>query len=236
MDDFLPLIAACAAFVLSHFFLSAVPVRKALIKAISAMGFMGLYSAVALSTFVWMIEAFATAPDVNLWPQGTTFARHLALGLMPLAFVLLVGGYTVKNPTAVFLEKLARDDHEKGLILPGIIRITRHPVMWAVAIWAILHIIARGDIAGMIFFGSLAFLSIAGAWHIDQKRRHIWGEAWQAVMNQTSSIPFAAVITKRTSVSFSCLGWWRIALGLVLYGVVVFGHGPVIGISLMPQG
>jgi NnrU protein len=46
--------------------------------------------------------------------------------------------------------------------------------------WAVLHLIANGDVASFIFFGALAVTALAGTVSIDGKRRRALGPGWQA--------------------------------------------------------
>ena len=63
---------------------------------------------------------------------------------MPLAFVLLVCGYW-RNPTIVGADRLLKSQDPAR----GMIRITRHPIMWAIMLWATSHIVARGDLKSL---------------------------------------------------------------------------------------
>ena len=75
---------------------------------------------------------------------------------MPVAFVLLVGGFMVKNPTNV---GMSIDSSEQAVeMAKGVTRITRHPLQWAIILWAIGHIVANGDYVSVIFFGSFLAL------------------------------------------------------------------------------
>ncbi len=103
---------------------------------------------------VWLVTAWRAAPLVPLWPVGAGL-RHLALALMPLAFLLLVCAVTASNPTAIG----QRPDPD-ATPATGVIRITRHPFMWGIALWALVHLVANGDVASVLFFGSLAVLAL----------------------------------------------------------------------------
>src|SRR3546814_4922221 len=120
---------AALLFVGSHFLLSSIPVRGRVAGAPGGRGFLGLYSVLALVLFAWLAWSYGRAPVVPLWspPEG---AAWLALLAMPLALLLLVGGYSQPNPTAVMQEKATGDRPA-----PGILAITRHPVMWAISLW-----------------------------------------------------------------------------------------------------
>ena len=64
------LIAACIAFVGTHFLLSH-PLRKPLVDRVGEGLFLGLYSLVALVTLGWMVWAYrGVAPQLPLWPVG----------------------------------------------------------------------------------------------------------------------------------------------------------------------
>ena len=53
-------------------------------------------------------------------------------------------------------------------------RVTRHPFLIGVGLWAVLHLVANGDVASFIFFGAFAVTALAGTVSIDAKRRRAW--------------------------------------------------------------
>ena len=219
---------AMIAFVGSHVVLGSHGVRTPIIAAIGAHGFRGLYSLIALATLVWAAIAFHRAPYFELFVPNTGM-KHLSLTVMMLACILLAGGYSRRNPT-MFMTPENERTH-----VTGIIAVTRHPVMWAVGLWALVHMTANGDAAAWIFFGGLGLLAFGGAAAQDRKMRLEMGEEnWQALAAQTSYVPFAAMIAGRSKVPVSQLGWVRIAAGIVLYFALLFGHKWVIGVSPLP--
>ena len=131
------LVAATAAFLIAHF-VTSTPLRAKLVGAIGEWPYRGLYSLVAFITLGWMIWAYAGAPREPLWSG----IREIPRILMPVAFVLLACGFW-RNPTLVGADKLLKSEDPAR----GIIRITRHPIMWAFMLWAAAHIIARGDLS-----------------------------------------------------------------------------------------
>ena len=80
---------------------------------------------------------------------------------------------------------------------------TRHPFLMGVALWAFLHLVANGDVASVLLFGTLLVVALAGAPSIDAKRRRGVGEqAWNGFASRTSIVPFAAAPgTPRVSAS-----------------------------------
>ncbi|MCE2510853.1 MAG: NnrU family protein, partial [Alphaproteobacteria bacterium] len=181
------LIYACLLFVGSHVLLSSTPLRERLARLFGESGFFGLYVIVALLTLGWMTVAFFDAPNVALW-EDPLWGRGLLFLLMPLVCVLLVAGLTSKNPTMAAIGRL--DPVEN---VPGIFRITRHPVMWALALWSGGHVLANGDKASLLFFGSFFTLSLAGPFLIERKKRAKGGPAWETFVAKTSILPFAAI-------------------------------------------
>ena len=228
--SFTSLIAAALAFVLGHFVLSAAPIRAALTGALGRTGFLVAYSLYAIATFVWMNIAFTRAPFEDLWGDPG-WARWLAVGVMPLASVLFVAGILTANPSAVGFEKLMAANRPPM----GIQKVTRHPIQWAIALWAALHVIANGDLASVIFFGGILVLSMAGMLHMEARKRAEPGDGWTSFAERSSFIPFAAILRGRVRVSPSEIGWSRIAAGLILYLVFLFGHRVAIDVPLLPQ-
>jgi protein-S-isoprenylcysteine O-methyltransferase Ste14 len=43
----------------------------------------------------------------------------------------------------------------------GIVRVTRHPFLIGVGLWAVVHLVANGDVASFIFFGAFAVTALA---------------------------------------------------------------------------
>jgi uncharacterized membrane protein len=137
------LVAATLVFLASHF-IPSTPLRPALVRTMGEWPYRGLYSLVAFITLGWMIWAYAATPREPLFAGH----REIAFVLMPLAFMLIACGYW-RNPTMVGADRLLRSEDPAR----GIIRITRHPIMWGVMLWAVAHIVARGDLKSLIFFG-----------------------------------------------------------------------------------
>lgn len=215
---------ALGLFVAGHFALSWQPVRRRWVARIGEWPFRGVYSTLSILTFVWAIAAYGEAPAVAVWHPHMAL-RHLPLTVMPFACVFLVAGYTVRNPSAVLA--LGRSTRT-----PGIIKITRHPVMWGTGLWGITHGLANGDAAAMLLAGAMAVLSFGGAWHIE--RRRAGDPAWQALRAESSFVPFVAVLRGRVRVTVGEVGWGRIWAGLALYGVVLWFHAAWFGASPFP--
>ena len=223
------LIAAAALFLGIHVLVSGTPLRGAIVGRIGEGPYLGLFSLASLGAIVWLAWAYGGADYVELWNAGSG-GRHLALVVMPFAFILLVGAFTTRNPTAVGMEKALEGEQPAT----GILRVTRHPFLWAVVLWALVHLLANGDVASLVLFGAMLVLGLVGTRLIDRKLASRHGAAWERYLAQTSNLPLAAIFARRTRTSLAEIGWWRIALGLGLYVAALLAHGPVIGVTPLP--
>ena len=222
------LVIAGIAFCGSHVLLSSTGLRGSLRDQLGERGFLAVYSLTALVTFAWFLMAYARAPTILLWPRQMWMAL-VPIVVMPLATVLLVAGYTTPNPTAVGMERAARADDPA----PGLLRVTRHPVMWAIGLWSVSHMIANGDLRSLLFFGAFAALSLGGTLLIDRKKRLALGSNWSRLAEVTSNLPFAALVTGRTRLRWRDISLLRVIAGLLLYAVLYNAHSLIAGVPVV---
>jgi uncharacterized membrane protein len=220
---------AMGLFVASHLVLSAPPLRAVLVSRMGEMQFRALYSLLALALLVWVALAYRDAPALDLWapPIGL---KHLSLLIMPIACILLVAGLTTPNPSAIG----AGQPEIINAGPAGILKVTRHPVMWAFALWGIAHLLATGDVASLIVFGGITFLALAGARAQDAKKRRQLGADWEGFAQRTSFLPLAALFAKRSKLRAGEIGWWRIAVGLALFALLLWLHPWLFGVNPLP--
>jgi uncharacterized membrane protein len=222
------LIAAGLAFHGSHIVLSSTRLRGNLREQLGESGYLALYSVMALATFAWFITAYAHAPIIPLWPFIPGLAL-VPLAVMPVAAILVIAGYTTPNPTSVGMERRAGADDPA----PGIMRVTRHPVLWGIGLWALAHVPPNGDVASLLFFGSLAGLALGGTILIDRKKRLALGTNWSRLAEVTSSVPFLAILAGRTRLRLHEIGLLRIVAGLLLYAVLFYAHKLLTGLPVI---
>jgi len=206
------LVAATLVFLATHF-VTSTPLRPLLVNAIGEWPYRGAYSLVALVTLVWMGWAFANAPREPLW----TGIREVPYLVMPLAFVLIACGYG-RNPTMVGADKLLKSEDPAR----GIIRITRHPIMWGIMLWAASHILARGDLRSLIFFGGLLAVAGIGTLLMDSRKKS--NPDWPRFAAVSSNVPFVAVAQGRNRIRWREIGWLRPAAGLAAFFLVLLFH------------
>jgi uncharacterized membrane protein len=127
--------------------------RNRLVKQMGEGPWKGLYSLVSLAGFVLIVVGYSAARQapVLLYTLPNGF-RHLAAVLMLPVFVLLLAAY-----------------------LPGRIKTaTKHPMLLAVKLWALAHLLANGTLADVLLFGG--FLAWAVVDRISVKRRTAAGQ------------------------------------------------------------
>ncbi len=223
MDLMATLALATGVFLATHY-VSSTPIRGELVSLLGENVYLGLYTLISLVALGWMIWAYVKAPYERLW-WGDEF-KAWAVALMPASLVLIACGLLTRNPSAVRQESALRSMGEPR----GILRITRHPVMWGIALWAAVHLIARGDKASAIFFGGLLLLALSGPVLIDARKDRTIGVDWQRFAAITSNIPFAAILQGRNQFRFDEIGWGKVLVGLALYFVLVFLHPYLFGV------
>ncbi len=224
MNPFTQLLLACGAFLATHF-MSNTPLRPGLVRAAGEKGYLAIYSAAAFATLGWMIFAYYRAPYVGLWHVPAL--RYAPLLIMPFALILMVCGLLARNPTMVAQERLL----EAGEAVHGILRVTRHPLMWGIALWAAAHVLARGDAAAIVFFATFLALALAGTVLSDRRKAGSLGERWQRFAAITSHVPFAAIAAGRNAFRPQEIGWLKPGLGLALYVALLFLHPLLFGVS-----
>ncbi len=219
---------AALAFIGIHLGVSGTLLRDRIVSRIGLRTYMVLFSVASVGAIIWLVSAYRAADYVPTWGQ-LEWWKPVMIALMLPAFLLVVIGLTTPNPTAVAQEGLVDRPPQ------GIVRITRHPFLVGVAIWAGVHLIGNGDVASLLFFVALAVVAVAGTASIDAKRRRVLGAAaWDVFASRTSIVPFAAILSGRNSLVAREMGWWRPAAGIVAYVLMLGGHAHIIGVSPWP--
>jgi len=228
MHGWFEFILAGFLFMASHAIPSMPRLKGALVATLGRRGYgiaFGLLSTVLL---FWVIYAAGRAPFVSLWDQ-TSFQRKLINLVMPLAIALGTFGIAAPNPFA-FEGRDAGFDPAR----PGIVGLTRQPLLWALALWAAMHLFVNGDLAHLVLFGTFLAFSLVGMRAMEARlRRNMGASEFDRLAAHTSLVPFWALITRR----------WRPRRGpslvRLLFAFVAWValwhlHAPVIGASPLP--
>lgn len=210
------------AFAGSHLLLSSAAVRPRLHRRLGARGFRGLYSLVALATFLPLVGVFAEHPRSGplLWtrlgpPAVALWVNHL---LMALGCVLVVAALL---PGSAAPSSLAAP--QAPLAARGVVRITRHPLLAGFACFGLAHLTVNGALGDALFFLGFPLFAWIGARHQDARLARD-RPGYAAVVAETSFLPFAAIVTGRQRLVARELPLFAVAAGLVLFLVLRSWH------------
>jgi uncharacterized membrane protein len=130
------LIIGIVVFLGIHLLPTLPQLRDGLISRFGQNGYKVLFSLASVAGFALLAFGFAKAPVIQVW-SPPAWTRWVAIILMLPAFILLVAAY-----------------------VPGQIKAkVKHPFLVSIKTWALAHLIANGDLASIILFGS--FLAYA---------------------------------------------------------------------------
>lgn len=215
---------ALAAFFASHALPLRPGVRARIEGAIGRRGFSLGYSLLSLAALVWLIVAAGRAPHVPLW-YPAPWQSWVALWLMLPACLLLSTGLASVNPLS-FGGRAGQFDPEA----PGIPGITRHPLLAAIALWSLAHLVANGTLAQALLFALFAAFAVLGMVLIDRRRRRAWGTGeWQRLARNTALVSVAGLLAWRGKPPLGAL-----AAGVALYCGLIALHPLVIGVTPLP--
>lgn len=145
--------------------------------------FRGIYAAVALVTFGVMLWIYhGLGREAPLWTPGNALWLVGSLAMW-LASILLIGSFR-RNPAFPGAEKPAGPP-------TGVFAITRHPMMWSFAIWAIVHAMVVATPKAFILDFAILTLALGGAALQDRKKAKQLGESWRGWEGRTAFFPFA---------------------------------------------
>lgn len=183
------LLAAALLWVGVHVGIAGTAVRGQLAAKLGEAGFRITYSVISVVSITLLVMAWQAAPYVPLWSIPGWFRWVIALLMLPV-LLLFVASVATPNPTAVAGKLDAAGPR-------GIQRITRHPMLWSFAGWAALHLLAKGNLAGVFFFGAFLVTSLVGMPSIDRKLAAREPEMWARLAPTTSVLPFLAILVGR---------------------------------------
>ena len=197
-------------FMLTHIGLSHGAIRQGLVDKLGQWPFRGLYSLVSFGTLgpaavLWWQNRHLGPVlwELPFWPE-----RIAAAALMLFAFFLFFQSLATPSPSSM---APAKDQ------VHGVLRITRHPMNIALALWGLAHLLGNGTLGDVAFFGSFVVVGVLGAYDMDARLKRTKGEAFVEFCKQTSVLPFGAIITGRNRLVLS-----EMAFPLTLIAIAVF--------------
>lgn len=209
---------AFAAFFLTHSLPIRPPLRPWLVARLGRVGFTVAYSALSLGVLAWLIVAAGRAPYVGLW-DWAPWQNHVVLAAMLPVCLILALAIARSNPFSFGGAQNESFDPAR----PGIVRLTRHPLLLALALWAAAHLLPNGDLAHVILFGTFAGFAVLGGRMVDRRRQREMGMRWHDLRRVVAATPITSTLTADTAL--------RLVLGLLLYAALIWMHPIVIGVS-----
>ena len=227
MTDLLPLLLATIFWIATHNGFAGTDIRTRLVGKIGEVGFRIAYAVTSVIAIMMLVQAWEAAVAMPLWSAPAWLRLILAAAMLP-AFLFFAAGL-LRNPTAVGGEALV------GQQARGIQRITRHPMLWSFALWALVHVIGNGDLASLIFFGTFAISAFLGMPSIDRKLAARAPEAAARLRAETSIIPFGAILAGRNRLVLGEIGWLAPLLALLGWAALLHFHARFFGVpALLP--
>ena len=222
--------AAYLVFLLTHAIPARPGLRARLVAALGGWGFTAAYSVVSALTLAWLISAAGRAPYVHLWGMAS-WQLWVPIVLMPFACLFAVFGVGAPNPLSFGGLKPERFDPAQ----PGIVGLTRHPILWALALWGLAHLVPNGNATHLAMFGGLFGFAIVGMLAIDRRKRRALGrEAWSRLAANAPLIPFSAWLRANPGVRSWRPSPLRGLIAVIVFVALLALHRAVIGVSPLP--
>ena len=109
----------------------------------------------------------------------------------------------------------------------GVFAVTRHPMMWAFALWGICHIAVYPVAANIIVAAAIIILALVGTALQDRKKEAPQPNTWPDWEKKTSYWPFGAIVSGKAR--FGGFGMHALAGGVVLWLAATWAHIPLAG-------
>jgi uncharacterized membrane protein len=220
MGATLAILALWLAFAVTHIAMSSLRLRPRLVGTLGERGFLGLYSLVALATFIPLVHIYFANRHAGpeLWSSdfGVISLWLIYLG-MGLALVLAVSGLVAPSPALL---------GASGAKLRGVHLITRHAFFMGVALFGILHVIANGFASDLAFFGGFPVFVLVGARHQDQRKLAGGDPEFRAFHDRTAFLPFTGPETASGLRDFSRVA---VVVGVLLTVLLRVFHDTLFG-------
>ena len=221
---------AFAVFIAAHALPARPAVRRRLVALTGERAYLLAYSAVSLGLLYWLILAAGRAPVVVLWGVAP-WQLCVPNLVMPVVVLLAVAGIGIANPFSFGGSIERRFDPER----PGITAVSRHPLLLAILLWALAHLLPNGTLAHALLFGLFALFAGLGMVMLDRRRRRQWGPVRFAHLARNTSLwPAEAWLRGRVRPGLDVLSGPRLAVAAALYLGLLLLHPVLFGVSPLP--
>ncbi len=181
------LIAGMVIFFGVHIFSTFRTTREKVIQRLGEKPYKAGYALLAVAGFILIVIGVGKSEPMTLW-EPAEWGRYAAVWFMPFAFISLAAAFIPSNFQ----------------------RFTAHPMLWGVTLWALLHLLANGDLTGLILFGGFGLYAV------------------HAMSSQNARGARASQI-KRPLLNDAAV----VVAGLILYGLFLKFHANLFGVPLV---
>jgi uncharacterized membrane protein len=221
------LLAAAVLWIAVHIGIAGTRVRDGIVARIGEGPFRGLFVVASFVLLGWLASSYGRAGPVRVFWMVPQWLAVLMMVLMLPALLLFVCSVTTPNPTSV----AGRHALEAPNPAIGILRVTRHPMLWAFALWGIVHLVVLGTASAAVLTGAIIVTAFAGMPSLDAKYARRNPGRWPAFAAATSLLPFAAIVQGRNKLALGEIGWWRPLLAVVLWVALIALHPVAFGVD-----
>ena len=184
--------------------------RNQTIEAYGEKAFKGVYALVSILGFYLLVVGYGEArlQTVALW-NPPIFTKHISMLLMLLSSILLMATYIPRNH---FKMRLG------------------HPMVLSVKVWALSHLLANGNLADLVLFGSFLIWAV-----LNFRSARARDRALLLNLNDAED-PAAEPLTESESTNQPKLLSTIITLvgGMVIWALITFVlHAKIVGVSPM---
>ena len=222
MDPAIKVLLWWLAFGGTHTVLTHPPIRSAVTGSLGEKGFSGIYAVISFATFVPLVWTFFANRVSHAKPllavAMTPGLEWVTMLLMLLAVLLLVLGFAQPSP----LSLAGARSPSSGI--GGVLRITRHPVFMAFAIFGLAHCLVNSSAIDRVFFGGMLVYSLIGCAHQDWRKQQSADEKTRRFFAETSFFPFAAIASGRNRFELGELAGKSALIALVVFVVIFAFH------------
>ena len=179
------LILGLSIFVVVHFIPEFIG-RNYFVEKMGEAAYKGIYSLLSIIGFVLIVYGKGDSDFVEVW-NPPVWTRHLTMLLVLVAMLLLSISQIPNNFK----------------------RVIKHPMLLAVTIWGLAHLLANGDLASMILFGGFVVFSVVKMITIEKHKPYVQPISVKPYWN------FVSIIA-----------------GFMIYGLAMGFHRSIAGVPL----
>jgi len=194
MNPTMMIVLLWLAFAASHMLMSSLMLRPRIVGVLGEKGFMGVYSLIALVTFVPLVSVYFGNKHSGSMIWSIAITPPLELGIilvMGVAVIILVAGILTPSPAAMSVAP------DASIEVKGVHYITRHGLFMGVGLFGLVHLIPNGFASDIAFFGGFPIFAIVGCIHQDRRKLVTDSARYGEFHAATPLIPFTGSQTLR---------------------------------------